>query len=152
MRRACGADTVDEPALDVGRGGRSAWIVEDEPAVASLAVDLCTEHGATPSVFRRSQPFMNALRASPPPSVLILDWRLENELSAALFMATRHRYPRLPIVYWTGSHADGLPSMIRADPRALVVDKAAGPSAFEEALRWALDEDLESARDRLPAV
>ena len=132
MRRAWRANTVDEH-------DRSAWIVEDEPAVASLAVDLCTEHGATPSVFRQSHSFMRALRASSPPSVLILDWRLENELSAAVFMATRHRYPRLPIVYWTGSRADGLPSMIRADPHAVVVDKAEGTSAFEKALDWALD-------------
>ena len=152
MRRAWRADTVDERALDGEGGDRSAWIVEDEPAVASLAVDLCAEHGATPSVFRHSRPFMNALRASPPPSVLILDWRLENELSAALFMATRHRYPRLPIVYWTGSQADGLPSMIRADPHAVVVDKAEGTSAFEEALDWALDEEREPPRGRLPAV
>ena len=126
-------------AIDEG-WERSAWIVEDEPAAASLAVDLCAEHGATASVFRQSLPFMNALRAGPPPAVLVLDWRLENELSAALFMAMRHRYPRLPIVYWTGSPADRLPSMISDDPHTLVVDKAGGTSTFEEALAWALDE------------
>jgi DNA-binding NtrC family response regulator len=152
MRCAWRPGIVEARAVSGEEGERSAWIVEDEPAVASLAVDLCAEHGATPSVFRRSQPFMHALRAGPPPTVLILDWRLENELSAALFMATRHRYPRLPIVYWTGSRADGLPSMIRADPHAVVVDKAEGTSAFEEALDWALDERREAPHGSLPAV
>ena len=36
------------------------------------------------------------------PVAVILDWRLEHELSAALFLATRHRYPRMPVIYWTG--------------------------------------------------
>jgi hypothetical protein len=134
-----------------GGWDHSAWIVEDEPAVASLAVDLCVAHGATPSVFRQSVAFMNALRESPPPTVVVLDWRLENELSAALFMATRHRYPRLPIVCWTGSRADGLPSMIRADPHTMVVGKAEGTSAFEEALAWALGGEIGEPGSR-PAV
>jgi hypothetical protein len=152
MRCAWRAGIVEGRAVPRDGGERSAWIVEDEPAVATLAVDLCAEHGATPSVFRRSLTFMDALRASHPPTVLILDWRLENELSAALFMATRHRYPSLPIVYWTGSRADGLPSMIRADPYTVVVDKAEGTSAFEDALDWALDEEGEAPRGSLPAV
>jgi CheY-like chemotaxis protein len=143
---------VVERTLDGDGGGRSVWIVEDEPAVASLAVDVCAEHGATSSVFPRSLTFMDALRGSPPPSVLILDWRLENELSAALFMATRHRYPRLPIVYWTGSQMDGLPAMIKADPHAIIVDKAEGTSAFEAALDWALDGRRHAPPGSLPAV
>jgi DNA-binding NtrC family response regulator len=133
-------------------GAPAAWIVEDEPAVASLAVDLCAEHGATPSVFRKPMPFMDALRAGPPPTLLILDWKLENELSAALFLATRHRYPRLPIVYWTGSPTDGLPSMIRADPHTTVVDKALGASALEEALGWALDGERDEPFGNLPVA
>ena len=134
-----------------GAWDRGAWIVEDEPAVASLAVDLCIERGATPSVFRSSVTFMAALREGPPPAVVILDWRLENELSAAVFMATRHRYPRLPIVYWTGSRADLLPSMITADPHTVVVGKSEGTTAFEEALIAALDGERDEPGS-LPAV
>lgn len=52
-------------------------------------------------------------------------------------MATRHRYPRLPIIYWTGSRTEALPSMIQGDERTIVVDKAAGSSPFEDALSWA---------------
>jgi DNA-binding NtrC family response regulator len=118
--------------------GRPVWIVEDEPAAASLAVELCAASGAAPTVFHRPLPFLEALRIDPAPSVVILDWRLENELSAALFLATRHRYERLPVVFWTGSARASLPGMIRDDAYARIVDKAAGTEAFEAALAWAL--------------
>ena len=32
-------------------------------------------------------------------------------------VATRHRYPQLPIIYWTGSVLSSLPAMIRGDAR-----------------------------------
>ncbi len=114
------------------------WIVEDEPAAAALAVELCHAAGAQASVYRASLPYLAALRRSPPPAAVILDWRLEHELSAALFLATRHRHPLTPIVYWTGSVASDLPSMIRDDRHTMVVDKADGALTFERALTWAL--------------
>jgi len=114
------------------------WIVEDEPAAAALAVELCESAGAQASVFRAPLAYLAALRGSTPPAAVILDWRLEHELSAALFLATRHRHPLLPIVYWTGSVASHLPSMIRDDQRTRIVDKADGAVTFERALTWAL--------------
>jgi CheY-like chemotaxis protein len=117
---------------------RRVWIVEDEPAAAALAVELCEASGAVASVFRAPLPFLAALRVDDPPAVVVLDWRLEEQLSAALFLATRHRHPTLPVVYWTGSAAGGLPSMIRDDAETRVVDKAAGTRAFEDAMAWAL--------------
>ena len=117
----------------------SVWVVEDEPASAALAAELCEASGAEPLIFRAPLPFLAALRNGPPPDAVVLDWRLEHELSAALFLATRHRHPGLRVVYWTGSAADSLPSMIREDERTVVVDKASGSAAFETALRWALE-------------
>ena len=114
------------------------WIVEDEPAAALLAAELCEANGASASVFRQPLTFLAALRTSGPPAAVILDWRLENQLSAALFLATRHRHPRLPVIYWTGSTLGALPSMISDDPWALIVDKAAGIRSLEEALAWAM--------------
>lgn len=135
-----------------GASGRRAWIVEDEPAAASLAADLCEANGAVASVFRLPLAFLSALRAGPAPAVVILDWRLENELSAALFMATRHRYPHLPIIFWTGSGTDALPSMIHDNGFTRIVDKAAGNSPFEEALTWALDDEPSRMLGSLPAL
>jgi DNA-binding NtrC family response regulator len=117
---------------------RHVWIVEDEPDAATLAVDLCEAGGAAADVFRAPLPYLTALRAGPVPQAVILDWRLEHELSAALFLATRHRYPEIAVVYWTGSPPESLPAMIREDARTRIVDKAAGTAAFEEALSWAL--------------
>ncbi len=117
---------------------RHVWIVEDEPAAASLAAELCASNGASPSVFRAPLPFLTALRAGHAPAAVFLDWRLEHELSAALFLATRHRHPQMPIVYWTGTPAVSLPAMIRDDVCTVIVDKAAGSQAFERALAWAL--------------
>jgi DNA-binding NtrC family response regulator len=119
--------------------GPRVWIVEDEPAAAALASDLCLSCGAEPSVYRAPLPFLTALRTAERPDAVVLDWRLEHELSAALFLATRHRYPDLPVVYWTGSPGDALPIMIREDARTVVVDKAAGSQAFESALSSALE-------------
>ncbi len=118
---------------------RAIWVVEDEPAAAELAADLCDAGGAQATLFRSALPFLRAFREVDPPAAIVLDWRLEHELSAALFMATRHRFPDLPVVYWTGSEATSLPSMIREDPCTVIVDKAAGAAAFDGALRWALD-------------
>lgn len=115
----------------------AVWIVEDEPAAATLAAELCQQGGAAPTVFRAPLPYLAALRDRLP-SAVILDWRLEHELSAALFLATRHRHPGLPVVYWTGSPPESLPAMIRDDTLTRIVDKAAGTSAFEAALAWAL--------------
>jgi FixJ family two-component response regulator len=114
------------------------WIVDDEPASAELALDLCAAAGVTASVFASPAPYLGALETNGAPRVLVLDWRLERELTAALFMATRHRFPDLPVIYWTGSASVALPSMIRADAHAVVVSKADGAQAFEEALAWAL--------------
>lgn len=118
--------------------GSAVWIVEDEPAAAALATDLCRGLGAEPTVYPAPLPFLAALRGLPAPAAVVLDWRLEHELSAALFLATRHRYPEMPVVYWTGSLATSLPAMIREDTNTTVVDKAAGSAAFEAALDWAL--------------
>ncbi|MEO6577936.1 MAG: hypothetical protein ABIO99_03445 [Candidatus Limnocylindria bacterium] len=114
------------------------WIVEDEVEAAALAADLCQANGAEPSLFRMPVAFLAALRTAAAPDVVILDWRLEHELSAALFLATRHRYPELPVIYWTGSRPETLPSMICEDAYTVVVDKAAGTVSFEEAIGWAM--------------
>ena len=113
------------------------WIVEDDAAAAALAAELTEAWGAEASVFRAPLPYLAALREALPPMAVILDWRLEHELSAALFLATRHRYPQLPVIYWTGSTASALPSMIVDDALTTVVAKADGAAAVETALEWA---------------
>jgi FixJ family two-component response regulator len=118
--------------------GPCIWIVEDEPAAAALAVDLCAAAGAVAIVFSAALPFLGALRILEPPAAVVLDWRLEREVSAAIFLAIRHRTPDMPVVYWTGSPRANLPGMISGDGRARIVDKAAGAAAFEAALAWAL--------------
>jgi DNA-binding NtrC family response regulator len=137
------ASDVEERVATHRAWQRHAWIVEDEPAAATLAADLCEANGAVATVFRIPLTFLSALRIGPAPAVVVLDWRLEHELSAALFMAVRHRHMRLPIIYWTGSPADALPAMIRSDRYTVIVDKAAGTVRFEEALAWALDEEAD---------
>ena len=135
-----------------GAEPRRVWIVEDEPAAALLAADLCEANGAAASVFRLPLAFLSAMRAGPAPAVVILDWRLENELSAALFMATRHQYPHLPIIFWTGSGTEALPSMIHDNGFTRVVDKAGGTLPLEEALVWALEDEPSAMLGSLPAL
>jgi len=116
----------------------TVWVVEDEPAAAALATELCEMNGTRARTYRDGQLFLEALRTEERPAVLVLDWRLERGLSAPLFMAARHREPNLPVIFWTGSQRSALPQMIHGDPRARIVDKASGALAFEETLRWAL--------------
>jgi len=123
------------------------WIVEDEPAAAELAADICSSAGLEPTVFSAPLPFLAALRDRAGPRAVILDWRLERELSAALFMATRHRHPRLPVIYWTGSVSTALPSMILEDAMTVVVEKSDGAVPFERAIAWAIDADPGLVRD-----
>jgi DNA-binding NtrC family response regulator len=130
--------STDLPAERPPRLAETIWIVEDEPAAAALAEDLCADNGAAATLYRDGQRFLEALRSSARPLALVLDWRLERGLSAPLFMAARHHDPALPVVFWTGTAAMALPQMIRDDPRARIVDKASGARGFEEALRWAI--------------
>ena len=115
------------------------WIVDDEPHAAQLAADLCTAVGLRSLIFGSHQPYLGALRDRDAPFAVVLDWRLENQLSAGVFMATRHRFPELPIIYWTASTSADLPDMIRDDPGTAVVDKARGNDAFERALDWVVN-------------
>jgi DNA-binding NtrC family response regulator len=128
-----------DPSTEAPPAGHAVWIVEDEPAAAQLAAELCSAADVAASVYRAPTPFLSALRDGGEPRAVVLDWRLERELSAALFLATRHRFPVLPVIYWTGSPLVALPAMIRDDPHTRFVDKAGGSAAFEEALRWALE-------------
>ena len=127
--------------MEVESGGaqRPVWIVEDEPDVGRLAAEICEAVGAAPVVFRAPLSFLLALRGSTMPSAVILDWRLENDLSSGIFLATRHRYRRMPVIYWTNS-PESLPAMIRDDPLTLVVDKQGGVETFERALGWAFEQ------------
>ena len=118
---------------------RPVWIVEDEPDVGRLAAEICQAVGALPVVFRAPLSFLLALRGSTKPFAVILDWRLENELSSGIFLATRHRYQRVPVIYWTNS-PDSLPAMIRDDPLTIVVDKQGGVGTLEKALGWAFEQ------------
>jgi DNA-binding NtrC family response regulator len=120
------------------RGGRQhpVWIVEDEPSVGQLAAEICESVGAMPTLFRAPLAFLLALRGPSMPSAVILDWRLTTELSSGLFLATRHRYRGMPVIYWTNS-PESLPAVIRADELTLVVDKQGGVEPFERALEWA---------------
>jgi hypothetical protein len=135
---------VSEQAVADSEWTRHVWIVEDEPAAGMLAAELCESCGATASVFRAPLPYLAALRGPRVPMAVVLDWRLENELSAALFLATRHRHPRVRVIYWTASPRSSLPAMIRDDRLTMVVDKAGGADSFEIALSWALATDGES--------
>ncbi len=118
------------------RGQQPVWIVEDEPNVGKLAAEICESVGAVPTLFRAPLSFLLALRGPSMPSVVILDWRLASELSSGLFLATRHRFRGMPVIYWTNS-PEGLPAVIRDDELTLVVDKQGGVEPFERALEWA---------------
>lgn len=123
----------------------TVWVVEDEPAAAALAQELCAAAGAHATLFSGPAPFMTALRRDPAPAAVVLDWRLERQLSAALFMATRNAHPSLPIVFWTASATEALPAMVRADPAARIVDKASGADAFQAAIAWAVADEPPTA-------
>lgn len=114
-------------------------IVEDESAAAELAAELCDGLGAATDIFSSPLPFLRAVNDLEALDAAVLDWRLEQELSAALFMAIRHRFPRLRVIYWTGVDPATLPAMIHEDPLARVVPKAGSTESFEDAVRWALD-------------
>lgn len=121
-----------------GASRRPIWIVEDEPAVADLAADLCKASGADASVFHAASPYLDALRQTDAPVAVVLDWRLKNDLSAAIYLATRYRYPHIPVIFWTGSATARLPAMVRGDEMTVVIDKAQGAAPLERALAWAL--------------
>ncbi len=111
-------------------------VLEDDPQLANLAVELCGRVGLSAETYPSPAAFLE--EASPtPPRLLILDWRFEHELGAAVFMTVRHRFGNLPIVCWTATAANDLPAMVVDDPQVCIVPKSAGIEAFEAAVRWA---------------
>jgi CheY-like chemotaxis protein len=142
MQNRCGVTTFRDATVSSAppseQGRDQIWIVDDEPAAAALACEMCELAGLQATAFSSAGSYLGALRGPGTPSVVVLDWRLEHELSAALFMATRQRYPTLPIVFWTGSEIGSLPRMVHHDPHVRVLAKARGSSEFEAALDWAL--------------
>jgi DNA-binding NtrC family response regulator len=131
------SDPVDETEPVADRAGPLVVILEDDALLADLAAELCASLGLRSHVFATPAPCLDAVRDDAP-AALVLDWRLQDQLGAAAFMAVRHRLPDLPVVCWTASPAWRLPQMIREDPMTQVVDKAAGAIGFESALRRAL--------------
>lgn len=132
------------PARSDGQGqapaATSVWIVDDEPEAAQLAVELAGLAGAQARAFRDHEGYLAALQADPSPLAVVLDWRLERELASAVYLATRHRLPRLPVIFWTASREAELPVAMRSDPATRIVRKTDGIVVLEEALQWALDQ------------
>jgi len=150
------AQVPDQPMIDPGTAdalpgiARSVAIVEDDPTLGELAVDLCRVQGFDATLYAAPADFLSAA-ADVAPRVLVLDWMLQGQLGAAAFMAVRHRYPAMPVVCWTASAEWNLPQMIRNDPMTRVVDKASGGAAFEEALRWAMQGGIDDGHLQDPA-
>jgi DNA-binding response OmpR family regulator len=119
-------------------GATDVAVLEDDPQMAELAVEMCGRMGLTATTHVSPAAFLDAA-AIRPPRVAILDWRLERELGAGAFLAVRHRFGDLPIVCWTSTPIRELPAMLTGDARVRIVDKSAGVDAFEAAVRWALD-------------
>jgi FixJ family two-component response regulator len=131
-----------EPPADVA-------VLEDDPQVAALAVELCREMGLQAASFPAPAPFLAAYQLQPP-RVVVLDWLLEREIGSAVFLAVRHRFGDVPIVCWTGMEPALLPDMVADDARTQVVAKAAGAAPFQNAIRWALDEPGTAGRTPRP--
>src|SRR2546430_17222603 len=104
--------TSDLPEQTAPIGAAAVWIVEDEPAAAALAADLCALNGTLAYIYRDAQLFLDALRSEARPAVLVLDWRLERGLAAPLFMAARHLAATLPVVFLTGTADDTLAHLL----------------------------------------
>jgi DNA-binding response OmpR family regulator len=111
-------------------------VLEDDPQLAEIAVELCERAGLTAETYTSPTAFLDDALVRPP-RLLILDWRFERELGAAVFMTARHRFGDVPIVCWTATSAADLPAMVVDDPRVRVVAKSDGADAFEAAVRWA---------------
>jgi DNA-binding NtrC family response regulator len=114
-------------------------VLEDDPSLAQLAVELCDRQGLSAATYASPASFLGEVSHTPP-RLLILDWRFERELGSAVFMSVRHRFGDVPIVCWTATPISDLPSMLIRDPRVRIVQKDRGVDAFDAALRWAANQ------------
>ncbi len=136
--RAAGRDGPELPDVAV---------LEDERELADLAVEVCRQLGLSAAVFETSAAYNGAFGGRRP-SLVILDWRLEHEVAAAVYMALRHRFDDLRIVLWTATGERELPGMLDADPHTRVVRKSSGLEALEGAIREAIAVGTGSDDDR----
>ena len=111
-------------------------VLEDDPSLAELAVELCDRQGLSAATYTSPAGFLGEASRIPP-RLLILDWRFERELGAGVFLAVRHRFGDVPIVCWTATPISDLPAMLIRDPRVRIVQKSRGVDAFENSVQWA---------------
>jgi CheY-like chemotaxis protein len=112
-------------------------VLEDERELADLAVEVCRQLGLSAGVFGTPAAY-NVAFGQRRPRLVILDWRLDREVAAAVYMALRHRFGDLQIVLWTATGEGELPGMLGADPHTRVVRKSSGLVSLETALRDAI--------------
>src|SRR5574338_1092599 len=112
-------------------------VLEDDASLAELAAEMCEEMGLSSATYDAPRLCLDDFEDHPP-RVVILDWRLTQQIAAAVFRAVRHRFPDVPSVCWTATPRDELPSMVWANPMTRVVSKDEGVTGFETAVRWAL--------------
>lgn len=111
-------------------------VLEDQRQLADLAVELCARLGLRAVPFSSSSRYNAAFRDRRP-RLVILDWRLEHEVAAAVYMGLRHRHDDLPVVVWTATGEHDLPPMVATHPYTCVVQKASAIETLEAAIRWA---------------
>jgi FixJ family two-component response regulator len=145
MGLADGVPFMTGANLDRGGASPDVAVLEDDAHLAELAVELCDRLGLSAATYRSPAGFLGEVSHNSP-RVLILDWRFERELGAAVFMAVRHRLGDLPIVCWTSTTITDLPTMLVRDPAVRIVQKSRGVEAFESALRWAMQNPAEPRR------
>ena len=122
-------------------------VLEDQEHAALLAIEACDGLGLTAATFSSPATFLSHF-TNMEPRIVVLDWRLEQNVGAGVFMALRHRFGLLPIVCWTAMPPSSLPDIVTSDGRTMVVQKTSGIDALESALRWA--SDLASVTSREP--
>ena len=93
------SDVANRMRVARGRSGSS----RTSRRAATLAADLCEASGAEASVFHAASPFLAALRETGRAGGGRPRLAPRERAERRLYLATRYRYPILPVIYWTGS-------------------------------------------------
>lgn len=98
-------------------------VVDDEPLVLSVIVDILDDLGYRPDPKHGGKDAVTALESEQSYDLVVTDVIMPDVSGVDVFSAARRRNPRMPVIYVTGFVPDELREFVRADDNAAVISK-----------------------------
>ncbi len=119
-------------------GSELVLVVEDEPAVRSVAARLLASHGYRVREAANGVQALIVLQAEPGIACVLTDIVMPEMPGSALAAIMKEQYPRVPVVVMS-AHAHDVLAQFPLPPKTVVIEKPFTGATMLEAIRAAID-------------